>query len=454
MAAHVEIAKPQPQPTVRGETIKIKLHKRDSEQKVGLQLGMCKDGRWLMVVDVNPGSLCSAFSELKAGAKLLDIRVDGELHQGPTLEQAKHLIAGAMGDLEFVIMPLLDRFGFILSTQEFLDAPVTRDMMRYENEQLQKWQKRCATPNAWRDYATRKPAKLRTRIRQGVPEAVRGFVWKLMAAGRAPADFRAEGQYAALASTPDGGAMSAHFEQIDKDVPRTMTEHIYFRTSGRTGQEALTRVLRAYAALNPSLGYCQGMSSYAAVLLLYMTEEDAFWTFATIMETCTVKGLFTPGFPYLHVCYDAWQRLLHRHLPRLDRHVTKQLCKFFDMTVEEYRQMVKEGHPQRIMLPSMYTTYWFQTMLVGGDNPAPSAVAPRLMDALLLEGNLTVVFQTGLALCKTYERDLLKLTGDKLAEALRSMPTRATNHAVLMERAHNFTVTERDLPRSAPDDEV
>ena len=35
----------------------------------------------------------------------------------------------------------------------------------------------------------------------------------------------------------------------------------------------LTRVLRAYAAFHPELGYTQGMSSYAAVLLLYMTEE-------------------------------------------------------------------------------------------------------------------------------------------------------------------------------------
>ena len=76
-----------------------------------------------------------------------------------------------------------------------------------------------------------------------------------------------------------------------------MTEHIYFRTADGTGQEALTRVLRAYAALNPSLGYTQGMSSYAAVLLLYMTEEDAFWTFATLMDKCTVEGLFTDGFP-------------------------------------------------------------------------------------------------------------------------------------------------------------
>lgn len=82
-------------------------------------------------------------------------------------------------------------------------------------------------------------------------------------------------------------------------------------------------------------------------------------------------------------------------------------------------------------------------MLVGGDNPAPSAVAPRLMDSILLDGHLGVVFQFGLALLKRHERELLKLKGDLLAEALRTLPTRAGSGAAidsLLERAFEFTV--------------
>ena len=328
-------------PVVRGETLLLQLHKRDASQKVGLDLGYSKDGKWLVVASVQPGSLCAVFSELKPGARLLDIRANGDVHHSPSLEQASALISGSVGDLELGVMPLLDRFGFIVSAQEMWETPLTREMMRHENKQLHKWQKRCATPQAWKDYASRKPAKLKARIRAGVPEAVRGFVWKLMAAGRAAADFRTEGQYARLAAQQDG-PHAEWFAQIDKDVPRTMTDHIYFRPPGRSGQEALTRVLRAYAALNPQLGYTQGMSSYAAVLLLYMTEEDAFWTFATLMDRCTVEGLFTTGFPYLHDCYDAWQKLLHKRLPRLDKHITKQLCSFFGLTPDEYHRAVKE----------------------------------------------------------------------------------------------------------------
>ena len=37
-----------------------------------------------------------------------------------------------------------------------------------------------------------------------------------------------------------------------------------------------------------------------------------------------LDGLFTEGFPHLHVCYDAWQALVARHLPRLSKHITRQ----------------------------------------------------------------------------------------------------------------------------------
>ena len=106
------------------------------------------------------------------------------------------------------------------------------------------------------------------------------------------------------------------------------------------------------------------------------------------------------------------------------------------------------------MVPSMYTTYWFQSMIVGGENPAPSAVAPRLMDSILLDGNLTVIFQVGLALLKMHQRELLQLQGEKLAEALRTLPTRAKDAARLMDLANTFSVSAHDMASSASVDQI
>ena len=181
--------------------------------------------------------------------------------------------------------------------------------------------------------------------------------------------------------------------------------------------------------------------------MLYVARiTQAFWTFATLMQHCGLSGLFTDGFPYLNQCYDIWQTLFPKLLPRLSSHVAKQLLGFLGMEEKEFKEMIKAGDPSRTMLSAMYTTYWFQTMMVGGDNPAPSAMAPRLMDSLLLDGHLGVVFQCGLALLKTRQSELLKLKGDQLAEALRTLPTKAGHGFaldVLLEKAFEFSVPEK-----------
>ena len=45
--------------------------------------------------------------------------------------------------------------------------------------------------------------------------------------------------------------------------------------------------------------------------------------------------------------------------------------------------------------------------------------------------------QFGLALLKTHERWLLRLQGDALADALKTLPSRCGPTDLLMERAHN-----------------
>ena len=46
----------------------------------------------------------------------------------------------------------------------------------------------------------------------------------------------------------------------------------------------LFHVLAAYSVYNSEIGYCQGMSQIAALLLMYLNdEEDAFWGLSQLM---------------------------------------------------------------------------------------------------------------------------------------------------------------------------
>jgi hypothetical protein len=77
---------------------------------------------------------------------------------------------------------------------------------------------------------------------------------------------------------------SPDIRQIDLDVNRTYRDHIMFRERYGLKQQALFNVLGAYSVYNLDIGYCQGMSQIAALLLMYLNEEDAFWALSVLVS--------------------------------------------------------------------------------------------------------------------------------------------------------------------------
>lgn len=71
------------------------------------------------------------------------------------------------------------------------------------------------------------------------------------------------------------------------------------------------------------LGYCQGMSSIAAVLLMYLNEEDAFWALVVLIgsEKFAMHGMLIPGLPKLIAYCDYHATTRKRLLPKIDKHL-------------------------------------------------------------------------------------------------------------------------------------
>jgi len=75
---------------------------------------------------------------------------------------------------------------------------------------------------------------------------------------------------------------SSEAEQtIRQDLHRSLPEHEFFQTE--EGRASLERVLVAFSRKN-HIGYCQSMNIVCAFLLLYFSEEEAFWMMSTICE--------------------------------------------------------------------------------------------------------------------------------------------------------------------------
>ena len=145
-------------------------------------------------------------------------------------------------------------------------------------------------------------------IRRGVPINLRGNVWRaiIMNRIRGNVDGKHQDYYQALLSNYNPGlALSPAAKQIELDLLRTLPNNIYYENNHSkgtflikhghqrknktfiffsTGIPKLRRVLLAYSLHNPELEYCQGFNRIAAIALLFLDEEEAFWCLLYILE--------------------------------------------------------------------------------------------------------------------------------------------------------------------------
>ena len=81
-------------------------------------------------------------------------------------------------------------------------------------------------------------------------------------------------------------------------------------------------VLGAYACYRPDVGYVQGMSFLAAVLLLNMEASDAFIYLANLLNRSSYLAFFRVDHDLMLPYFTTFTTLLQEHLPRVHAHFT------------------------------------------------------------------------------------------------------------------------------------
>nr|CDS21265.1 USP6 N terminal protein [Echinococcus granulosus] len=218
---------------------------------------------------------------------------------------------------------ILDYFGFYhpegLTHRE---KEVEHKYRKKDVRRVDKWMKFIQSNGFASFYKGRPNEELIRRVFKGIPPRIRPRVWPILlnvASAKRDRVYEDMRRYAFASST--------YIEQIDLDINRTFRSTTFFNEAFGPRQQVLFRILAAYSMYNTEVGYCQGMSDIAGMLLIYiMDEEEAFWALAQLLDGPHHKMhcLFVRDFPGLRRYFTHHDRVLRTHLRKVWKHFRRE----------------------------------------------------------------------------------------------------------------------------------
>ncbi|AQZ09845.1 MDR1 (YGR100W) [Zygosaccharomyces parabailii] len=223
-------------------------------------------------------------------------------------------------------------------------------------------------------------------VRVGVPNRIRGEIWELCSGSMY---LRQENptEYHELLQKNEGKSSQA-VEEIEKDLRRSLPEYSAYQSD--EGIQRLRKVLTAYSWKNPDVGYCQAMNIVVAGLLIFMSEEQAFWCLSKLCD------YYVPGY-YSKTMYGTL----------LDQ-------KVFEAFVQEKMPLLWEHVEKYDIQLSVVSLPWFLSLFF---TSMPLEYAVRIMDIFFMNGSKTL-FQVALAILRVNGEDLLEAEDDGMFIAI------------------------------------
>ncbi|BGP50515.1 GTPase-activating protein [Rhodotorula kratochvilovae] len=266
-----------------------------------------------------------------------------------------------------------------------LQAEFLKVRERQEGEEGIDWDFWGRVMNDYEEVARTQPRELSRAIQRGIPPALRGMTWQLMAAAK---DANLEFVYSELLKQS-----SPHEKSIARDLSRTFPKHAYFSEADGVGQENLFNVVKAYSLYDDEVGYTQGLQFIVGPLLLNMPDEEAFSVLVRLMKAYDLRSHYTPNMPGLQLRLFQFDRLVEELVPSVFLHLLRQGVK-----------------------SSMYASQWFLTLF---GYRFPLELVSAIFDLVFAEG-VEAVFRFAVALLRRNEAHLLQLEFEDLIDFLKN----------------------------------
>ncbi|XP_029540512.1 TBC1 domain family member 12 isoform X1 [Oncorhynchus nerka] len=279
------------------------------------------------------------------------------------------------------------------------EESIANAMVVWNNDILPNWEN------------TRNTRRVRELWWQGLPPNVRGKVWSLAIGNelnitpelyeiflsRAKERWRSFSETGSETEADDGASLADRESSLDLiklDISRTFPPLFIFQKGGPY-HDLLHSVLGAYTCYRPDVGYVQGMSFIAAVLILNLEEADAFIAFANLLNKPCQLAFFRVDHDLMLKYFAAFEVFFEENLPRLFNHFQSSN-----------------------LTPDLYLIDWIFTLY---SKSLPLDVACRVWDVFCRDGE-EFLFRTGLGILRLYEDVLLQLDFIRSAQFLTRLP--------------------------------
>ncbi|XP_069323252.1 TBC1 domain family member 4 isoform X5 [Eulemur rufifrons] len=236
---------------------------------------------------------------------------------------------------------------------------------------------------------------IHTSLKEGVPKSRRGEIWQFLAL-----QYRLRHRLPNKQQPPDISykellkQLTAQQHAILVDLGRTFPTHPYFSVQLGAGQLSLFNLLKAYSLLDKEVGYCQGISFVAGVLLLHMSEEQAFEMLKFLMYDLGFRKQYRPDMMSLQIQMYQLSRLLH-----------------------DYHRVLYNHLEENEISPSLYAAPWFLTLFA---SQFSLGFVARVFDIIFLQGT-EVIFKVALSLLSSQEALIMECENfENIVEFLKS----------------------------------
>ncbi|KYQ93209.1 hypothetical protein DLAC_05848 [Tieghemostelium lacteum] len=244
-----------------------------------------------------------------------------------------------------------------------------------QQQQLQLWEQ-YFTHNG-QGMTMLKTDDLKTLIQSGIPDSLRRKQWLLLSGAFYKSYCYPPGYYKQLLESHKDETNNSTVD-IEKDLHRSFPQHPFFKES-QQGVCSLRNVLTAFSWRNPSIGYCQSMNIVAAIFLLYMSEEEAFWMLTCVCEDF-VPDYYRPGMVGSIADEKTLEGILSIYLTEIDHHLKRINCPV-----------------SIVILP------WLLCLFIGY---VQMELSLRVLDCLFHQGS-NILFQVAIACFKVNEQAIL-----------------------------------------------